>query len=671
MSAAATRTATLACLACFAGAVLLHVDRLPLWCAAFALGATAWRLAAGRWRRLRLPGRALRIALALAVVAAVLLQFRTLNGIAAGSALLCVMGALKLFEMGARRDRLIMVAVSLVLLLAACLDRQELLRVPFYVAELYLAGMALALAATPRPGFGSAEAARLVGRGLASALPLALLLFVFFPRIAGSFWALPSGNAGLTGLGEEMTPGDIDALTESDDPAFRVHFPGTPPPLAMRYWRGPVMHEFDGTTWRRAGSGYYPHVPLEYLGQSYNYRISLEPQQHNWLFALDKPAPPREAGVNLSFDDQLLTAKPLGAPTSFELTSYPATRGAGELPMLVRNLDTRWVAGRNPRTRALAEDLRRRSPSDAAFVAATLELFRQGFEYTLTPPRLDQDAVDEFLFVTRRGFCGHYASAFAALMRAGGVPAHVVTGYLGGEWNPIGDYFIVRQSDAHAWAEVWLEGRGWTRVDPTAVVAPQRLTEPLFEFMPNSMSPSARLVHASAWAARLRLAWDATDSWWRDAMQHYDFRRQMALLERLGVEAPSARTLTLGVTVTLAGWLLWAGWAARGSRPPRRDALARAYARLGAKLAGVAPPRALHEGPLAYAERVAQARPDLARAVRELCRAYASLRFGGPREQEDPERRLGEFRRAVRAFRAPRAPRDPPPTGSLRPRAAR
>lgn len=651
------RSATRACLASFAGGVLLNADRLPLWCAVLALAAAVWRASFDPRPVARLAGRVVRIGLALIAVAGVLLEFRTLNGIAAGTALLAVMGALKLFEMGARRDRLIVVAVSLVLLLAACLDRQDLLRLPFYVAELFLACVALALAATPRPGLRAPQAARLVARGLLGALPLALFLFVFFPRIAGSFWALPNGGASLTGLGDEMSPGDIDQLTESDEPAFRVRFAGTPPPLGLRYWRGPVMHEFDGRTWRRAQAQYYRHLPLEYAGTAYSYRITLEPQKRNWLFALDRPAPPHDPSVSLTFDDQLVTGQTIGEPTSFELTSYPQARATSELPKLLRTLDTRCVRCGNPRARALGEALRARAASDTAFVAAALDVFRQGFEYTLTPPRLEQDAVDQFLFDTKRGFCGHYASAFVTLMRAGGVPAHVVTGYLGGEWNPLGGYFIIRQSDAHAWAEVWLEGRGWTRIDPTAVVAPERLTEPMFEFMPQSLSAGQRLVHASAWAARLRLAWDATDNWWRDQMQHYDFRRQMALLERLGVEAPSTRTLTLGVTVTLALWLIGVGWASRGwLGRKRRDPLARAYDRLCRKLARVALERAPHEGPISYADRVATARPDLAARVRKLCGDYATLRFGLTASGAELQRLTDAFGRAVRAFRPERAP---------------
>jgi transglutaminase-like putative cysteine protease len=669
------RTATGACLASFALGVLLHADRLPLWCTGFALAAGAWRAARVRRPALPSPGRLVRVGLVLTVGAAVLFEFRTLNGLAAGTALLTVMGALKLFEMEAPRDRLIVVGVALMLLLAACLDRQDLLRVPLYVALLFVSCTALALAATPGAQLGLAGAVRLVARTLASALPLALLLFVFFPRIAGSFWALPANTTTLTGLGEEMTPGDIDALTDSDEPAFRVRFTDRAPPPALRYWRGPVMHEFDGTTWSRGHAGFHHPLPLQAQGAAYRYHISLEPEKHNWLFALEKPIGPESSGATLSFDDQLLTPQPISQPASYDLTAWPAARTTGELSKSLRQIELRQPPERNRRAQALALELRARSASDAAFIDAVLDYFRQGgFEYTLTPPKLDRDAVDEFLFQTRRGFCGHYASAFVALMRAGHVPARVVTGYLGGEWNPIGGYYLIRQSDAHAWAEVWLDGRGWSRVDPTAVVAPERLTQSLFEFMPQSMSTRERLVRGNAWASQARLAWDATDSWWRDHMQHYDFRRQMALLEELGFTAPDARTLALAVSIALAAWLLWISWQSRAAlrgMPP--DPLAKSYAQLCGRLARVGLPRRAHEGPLNYSARVAGVRPDLAARVRTLCATYAELRFGNPGGTRDPGRLTEAFRRAVRAFRPgrPMRPTRPARTESSPPTPAR
>jgi hypothetical protein len=266
--------------------------------------------------------------------------------------------------------------------------------------------------------------------------------------------------------------------------------------------------------------------------------------------------------------------------------------------------------------------------------------------YSLDPPLLGYDSVDDFLFKSRDGFCGHYASAFVTLMRAAGVPARVVTGYLGGEWNPIGDYFVIRQSDAHSWAEVWLEGRGWTRVDPTAVVEPGRLDRGIMDLLPDAGSQSARLLRSSPWLARMLQRWDATNTWWNDHVLNFDYHSQLNLLSRLGF-SPDLQTLGWAFVATLLIWLAWIAWQVGRSTPgPRPDRLARAYARLCKKLAGVGLPRGAHQGPIAYANVVTESRPDLAQRVRALLTLYAELRYGAPATASHAAEVAG-FERAV------------------------
>ncbi|HVH85035.1 MAG TPA: DUF3488 and transglutaminase-like domain-containing protein, partial [Steroidobacteraceae bacterium] len=459
--------------AAFAGGLALHIDRLPVWVSAAALVLVVWRLAAAR-ARVPLPGVFVRTLLAVAVVIAVLVRFHTLNGLAAGTALLVLMGALKLLETYRRRDRLVLLGAGLFLLLAACLDRQGLGRAPLYLAEVWLACAALAVIATE--GFPGRAALALAGRTLLLALPLAVLLFLFFPRLAGSFWAVPRGEEAVTGLSDTMSPGGIGKLSTSYEVAFRARFEGGLPPAEQRYWRGPVLHYFDGFTWSRgSGEGRAREAPQP-AGRAYRYRVALEPSRHRWWFALDTPAQSPDPNVQLTRDFELLAVRPVSEPTSFEALSYTAVRPDATLERWQRIENTALPRGRNPRSLELANQLRAGAGSDAAFAAAALDFLRRGgFVYSLEPELLGPEQVDDFLFRTRTGFCGHYASAFVVLMRAAGVPARVVTGYLGGEWNPSGGYLIVHQSDAHAWAEVWLEGRGWTRIDPTAVVEPERL----------------------------------------------------------------------------------------------------------------------------------------------------------------------------------------------------
>ncbi|HKB46651.1 MAG TPA: transglutaminase domain-containing protein, partial [Ktedonobacterales bacterium] len=265
------------------------------------------------------------------------------------------------------------------------------------------------------------------------------------------------------------------------------------------------------------------------------------------------------------------------------------------------------------------------------------------------------DAVDDFLFNTREGFCGHYASAFVTLMRAGQVPAHVVTGYLGGEWNPVGGYFVVRQSDAHAWAEVWLEGRGWTRIDPTAVVAPERLRRGVFDLLPDALPASERLLRSSAWLTRWLQDWDAANAWWGDHVVKFDFPAQLEILGRLGIRSPDVRYLGYAFMLALTVWLAFITWhIGRSVHAPPRDALARAYTRLCAKLAAAGAPRASHQGPLSFASAVNARRPDLSASVKGLLTRYAELRYG-PAAADSRARDIEEFTGAVARLALTRA----------------
>jgi len=640
--------------AAFAGGVLLNLDRVPVWAAAAALLLIAWRLSSER-TAVPLPGTVARALLALVVVAVVLLRFHTLNGLAAGTALLMLMAALKLLETRARRDQFVMVGAGLFLLLAACLDRQSLVRVPLYALQAWLCCGALAVVASA--GFGGRAALRLAGRALLLALPLAVLLFLCFPRLPGAFWAIPRGAEALTGLSDTMSPGGIVKLVASYDPAFRVQFAARAPPAEELYWRGPVLHDFDGHTWRRASGAFHLRQRLQYLGTPYRYRVALEPTRQRWWFALDTPAQSSDANVLLTYDNQLLGAEPLTEPLSFDALSYTRTRALEPLGAFGRRQDTTLPPG-NPRSVALAQTLRQRAGSDADFVQATLEYLRSGgFVYTLTPETLGADAVDDFLFDTRAGFCGHYASAFVTLMRAAQVPARVVTGYLGGEWNPIGDYFLVRQSDAHAWAEVWLEGRGWTRIDPTAVVAPERLRRGVFDLLPDALATRERLLRGSAWLTRALQRWDAANAWWSDHVVKFDYSAQLDLLGRFGIRSPDARYLGWAFMLALLGWLAIIAWhIGRSARPAAPDALARAYLRLCRKLARTGAPRAPYQGPLSLAETLRARRPDLSDRVQPLLTRYAQLRY----ESAVPQTRnadIEQFRRAVARLSLPRTVR--------------
>ncbi len=623
--------------AAFGAGILLNADRVPPWVPLIALLFVIWRVLASA-RFLRLPGTVARSLVALLLVAGVLLRFHTLNGLSAGTALLILMGSVKLLETRSQRDQLIVIGAGMFLLLAACLDRQSLIRAPLYLAHAWLCCTALAVVAyapteTAAPAateFDDRAAMLLAVRSLALALPLAIVMFVFFPRLPGAFWAIPRSDAAVTGLGDSMSPGSISQLTSSYDVAFRAHFEGPPPPPQERYWRGPVLHEFDGYTWRGRSHTLMQVQPLEYLGPGYRYRISLEPSLQRWWFSLDTPMGSPAPKVFFTYDYQLISAEPVSEGTSYTLVSHTSTRATGRLPQAARRYETTLTGDRNRRSRELAVRMRNSAGSDAAYVGAVLEYFRTGgFKYTLTPPTLGPDSVDDFVFNTHLGFCGHYASAFVLLMRAADVPARVVSGYLGGEWNPIGRYFIVRQSDAHAWAEVWLEGRGWTRIDPTAVVEPERLQRGILDILPDAVSAPARFVWSQRWLAAMLQRWDALNTWWSDRVVRFSYDDQLRLLARLGFKSPEAGQLGWAFGAGLIGWLSWMAWhVGRGARRLRPDRLARAYGALCRKVARAGVAREPHQGPLVFAGEIARTRPDLTDTLTPLLSRYAQLRYG-------------------------------------------
>jgi protein-glutamine gamma-glutamyltransferase len=616
----------------FTFGALLVAGNAPIWCVGIGLAAVAWRIyALGRAQppKRRIGTRFLLGAVTALLVAAVALSFRTLNGLEAGTALLVVMGALKLLESRAPRDDAIVIGVALFLLLAAALANQALWRIPFYLLAAWGACAAIALVAHSDSLLTTRAALRLSARALAMAIPLALACFAFFPRVAGHFWALQRESLAVTGLSDEMSPGSIDRIANEYDPVFRVSFEGTPPPRAALYWRGPVLNSFDGFTWRRERGRVYLAEPLQRLGAAYRYHVTLEPTHQPWLFTLDTVDERPRRDTFLSHDRQLSANLPVTSTMSYDAVSHLETRSSAPLSTLGRRYETRLPPDRNPRALALAQEIRARTRSDAEYSRAVLDWFRaNGLEYTLEPGITSVDSVDTTLFDTRRGFCGHFASAYATLMRAAGVPARIVTGYLGGEWNPVGGYVLVRQSEAHAWTEVWLDGQGWTRVDPTAVVAPERLQRGIFDLLSSSLPATSVMMHQSAWFRRVAQWWDGANQWWQGSVIEFDLRAQFNLLQKLGIDLPQWQHLGWAFAIGLSSWIAWVALSLRRSVPRvRPDRIARAWIAATRKLARVVP-RAASEGPLEYARRVGNTRPDLAARVAALAARYAQLRFG-------------------------------------------
>jgi transglutaminase-like putative cysteine protease len=478
-------------------------------------------------------------------------------------------------------------------------------------------------------------------RFFAQGIPLAAVLFVVFPRLAGPLWGLPADHAAQTGLSDRMSPGAISALSLSDAVAFRVDFEGLAPSPAQRYWRGPVLARFDGREWRTS-PGRAAGELASGRGERVSYTVSLEPHGKPWLFALDMPSsvPYLEGGAVtergremafLSRDQQLLALMPITQPTHYRVTSllrgtHPPPNGPAATLQWRENLH---LPPGNERSVAFARDLRAFHTDDLDFVRAVLDLFRTGsFVYTLTPQLLQGDPVDAFLFDTKRGFCEHYAGAFVVLLRAAGIPARVVTGYQGGEINPAGGYLIVRQSDAHAWAEALIGGE-WRRFDPTAAVAPSRIESGLGAALPEGEGVPLLARIDAGWLKGFQLAWDALNHDWRRNVVGFDRDRQKSILRELSLDRLAPWQIAAIVALLAAAWLgLLLAWLVVRGR--RRDPAAALWDRLGARLGRAGLPRLPHEGPVAYSRRAAARWPEFAPALHGIGDAYASIRYGPP-----------------------------------------
>lgn len=609
-------------------ALLPHISHIVLWTVLIAGIAMALRMTL-EIKRWPLPPKWVRAFVAIAALLGVALSYRTLNGIDAGTSLLVVMAGMKLLETNSTRDLTVVVFLAYFALFAAFLYNQNLLLLPYLLFTAWLLTTTL-MRIHQTEQMPVREAAATTARMFLQALPLAVLLFLFFPRLPGQFWAVPPRDKAITGLSEEMTPGDVSELSLSSAIAFRVKFEGEPPPPRERYWRGPVLHQFDGRTWRRGATPFSPQEIVS-AGPTYRYRISLEPQAYNWVFPLDMVTGWNRERAFRTGDFQLhARQEQIAVLTSFELESAPQYFTATELRQDLRHWNTYIPRNRNVRTVELARRMREEAGSDEAFIESVLTRFRgDEFYYTLQPPALDANAVDDFMFNTKRGFCEHYASAFTVMARAAGIPARIVTGYQGGEFNSMGGYFMVRQSDAHAWSEVWLEGRGWQRIDPTAAIAPERIERGLDAALSAEEAVPGRVLRNNAVISKLRLAWDAANTFWNDEVVQFGESQQRWLLQKLNFDTARWEYLGIALVLVLLGFfVVLSTYLAWKFRPRARDPVAHVYEQMCRKLAKLGLPRLPHEGPNDYVARVARSRPELAPQLAELRTVYVGLRYG-------------------------------------------
>jgi len=568
---------TLFLLLVIAWVLLPQAGKLPLWCSALAGAVLLWR----GWLALQsrpLPGKWWLVGLLALTIAATLMTHRTLLGRDAGVTLLVVLLTLKTLELRARRDAFVVFFLGFFCMLSNFFYSQSLLTASSMLLGLLGLLTVLVNAHLPVGKPPLLLAARTAGGMALLGAPIMVVLFLLFPRLA-PLWGVPSdAMTGRSGLSASMQVGNIATLALDDSVAMRIRFEGRPPPQQDLYFRGPVMSSFDGREWRPPLLNFSPRngqggvgANLAVAGSPVSYEVTLEPTSRPWLFVMEaaaqSPVLPGYQSV-MQADLQWTVNRPITDLVRYKAQSYPIFRHGPTRPVFGLREFVALPPGFNPRTLALASELRsdprNRNASNAQLVQLVLNRLRSGYTYTLEPGVYGQHTADEFWFDRKEGFCEHIASAFVILMRAMDIPARIVTGYQGGELNGVDGFWVVRQSDAHAWAEVWQEDRGWVRVDPTSAVAPgrtgafQRLAAPqgVVAQTLGNISPTL--------AAQLRATWEAVNNGWNQWVLNYTQGKQLNLLRDIGFESPSWEDLSyvlLGIIVLAAllgaAWTLW------------------------------------------------------------------------------------------------------------------
>ncbi|MCU6432688.1 DUF3488 and transglutaminase-like domain-containing protein [Undibacterium sp. Jales W-56] len=621
-----------------------HTLYAAWWVSASCLGLFVWRA----W--VTLTGRRLPPSWVLAPIASLMMcgvfwQFRTFLGKEVGVTMLMLLLASKLLEMHAKRDLFVVIYLGYFLLLTHFFDAQTI-----GTAAMSLCTLAILLTAQLSfhytgivPSLWQRLKLGLAILGLA--IPLTLIAFYLVPRIQGPLWKLPGdAQSGHTGLSDSMAPGNISKLALSEDIAFRVKFPDLAafkaPPKNLLYWRGIVLTHFDGRNWTHEDVQISTKEVssaknnIEFSDKPIRQQIIMEPNGQRWLMALDMPANPAslaEFNSSLNHLKELTASQAVHSRLRYELNSYPRYRWQAESGLADLLPEVELPAAYNPQTLAFAAELRQRFQDDESVIRAVLNYFRnEKFVYTLDPPLLGRNSVDDFLFKSREGFCEHYASAFVVLMRAIDIPARVVTGYQGGDMNTIDGYLEVRQSDAHAWTEVWLKGKGWIRVDPTAAVAPNRVMLNL----DNSLSRKGFIgtlgsaLGNTSLLTGLRMQWDAVNNSWNQWVLNYNQAKQLDFMRSLGLGDLDWYTMTMLFFSISA--LMMALYALPLMRyRPQLSPLDNVYVSLCKKLAARGWPKAAHEGPQAYLLRLKNLLPENHyTTVNTFLNLYTAAKYG-------------------------------------------
>lgn len=625
-------------------ALHIPVSLTVLW-----LACSFWRIQIFRMR-VRAPGTWVKSGLLVGTAGGIFLARGSLIGLDAGAALLIAAFILKMLEMHTRRDALVLIFLGFFCVAVGYLFEDDLLWGLFTL--LPVATLLAALVGLQQSSLASKPAAtlKLAVKLLLQAVPLMLLLFLFFPRL-DPLWSLPQpSNKALTGLSDSMAPADITELSRSAALVFRASFDGAVPPRNQQYWRGLTLEQFDGRRWSQSSRALVPDPPQwRKQGNALSYSVVLEPTGKPWLLTLDIGETAAGDARQMS-DFRWQRRRPIEQSILYTVNSWPDAVRETTLSDGARMQALQLPAKGNPQAREWAADLHRRYPAPGALVDAMLAyLTDQPFHYTLKPPALGTNTIDDFLFTSRAGFCAHYAGAMTFVLRAAGIPARVVAGYQGGELNPDGNYISVRQFDAHAWVEYWQAGVGWRTVDPTAAVAPARIEQGLEQaldadedFLGDSPMSALRYRHLP-WLNSIRLSWDNLNYGWQRWVLGYQGQQQLQVLGRWfsGFQAPVFAGAGLTMLGLLALWLF---------KPWRResDSQLRAFKSFERLLARHGLKREPGEGVRAFALRASERFPAHAEAIEGFASEFEAQRYAGDTAAKGQlRRRLRDLRRSL------------------------
>jgi len=618
-------------------AALPHSQHAPLWIIVFFLLLVSLRILVHIKKTTSAKERTVswfRISqLLLIIVGAigVYVKFGTLLGRDPGVSLLVLLAGFKILETHTARDFYIANFLGYFLIITNFFYTQSISTAAYMTITLLVITFSLLTFNDNGKALSQLGRAQYACMLLIQSFPLALILFVLFPRLSGPLWGLPEdAHSGKTGISDTMEPGALSQLVLSNEVAFRVQWKDKIPKLSELYWRGPVLWHTDGYKWSIGKDIVAYPVDIAHSGSTINYTITIVPHNKPWIFALEMPVtlPPQTL---LTHDLQLHAKEPINKPQRYTLSAstdfHISKKNQFELFRALK-----LPEGYHEKTRLLVQSWQADGLSSLQIIDKALQMFNKDeFYYTLTPPLLTQDYVDDFLFSTKQGFCEHYASAFVVMMRAAGIPARVVTGYQGGTLNPVSDYMIIYQRNAHAWTEIWLDERGWTRIDPTAAVSPERINQGIENALPESIIDIPYLINKSIFARniwqRLINNWDMVNHYWNEWVISYGPQRQIQFLRQFGIANADWKNLIIVLLVAMAIVLGIICLTIFTQKRNGKDPAKVLYDKFCSKLAIKGVQRRPNEGPIDFAKRASIKLGKYRIPIKEITSLYVTTRY--------------------------------------------